>query len=55
MGTISGENPLPQSNWCPGKVGPLIIPLEGRSEFPDFGHLASGQFLPIFGPLVSVS
>jgi hypothetical protein len=36
-------------------IGPLIIPLEGRSEFPDFGHLMSGRFLPVFGPLVSGS
>jgi len=33
----------------------MIIPLEGRLEYPDFGHLVSKQFLPIFRPLVSGS
>ena len=33
--------------------GPLIIPSEARSKFPDFGHLVSGHILPIFRPLMS--
>jgi len=48
-------------DWQPGSIriirgpfwpGPLIIPSEARSKFPDFGHLVSRHILPSFGPSV---